>query len=125
MSYIVKQKTDTIIENIKKFNLNGFFKRTVKMRKITILFLFLIIQFSIAGESSKNISNYEFPNIIIFYVDDLGWADTSVLMMNNEKESASDFNQTPSLERLASIGTKFSNAYSPAPTCTPSRKSIS
>lgn len=94
------------------------------MRKITILFLFLIIQFSIAGESSKNISNYEFPNIIIFYVDDLGWADTSVLMMNNEKESASDFNQTPSLERLASIGTKFSNAYSPAPTCTPSRKSI-
>ena len=93
------------------------------MRKITILFLFLIIQFSIAGESSKNISNYEFPNIIIFYVDDLGWADTSVLMMNNEKESASDFNQTPSLERLASIGTKFSNAYSPA-TCTPSRKSI-
>ena len=45
-------------------------------------------------------------------------------MMNNEKESASDFNQTPSLEHLASIGTKFSNAYSPAPTCTPSRKSI-
>ena len=88
MSYIVKQKTDTIIENIKKFEPKMDFLKGFVMRKITILFLFLIIQFSIVGESSKNISNYEFPNIIIFYVDDLGWADTSVLMMNNEKESA-------------------------------------
>ena len=64
------------------------------------------------------------PNIIIFYVDDLGWADTSVLMMDGDNESVSDFNQTPALERLASKGIKFSNGYAPAPTCTPSRKSI-
>ena len=64
------------------------------------------------------------PNIILFYVDDLGWADTSVLMMNSDPESRSDFNQTPALESLANRGMKFSNAYAPAPTCTPSRKSI-
>ena len=64
------------------------------------------------------------PNIIIFYVDDLGWADTSVPMMNSDKESFDDFNQTPALEILAKRGMKFSNAYAPAPTCTPSRKSI-
>lgn len=64
------------------------------------------------------------PNFIIVYVDDLGWADTSVRMMDSDPESASDFHQTPYLEKLASRGMKFSNAYAPAPTCTPSRKSI-
>ena len=64
------------------------------------------------------------PNFIVVYVDDLGWADTSVRMMNSDPESASDFHQTPHLERLANRGMKFSSAYAPAPTCTPSRKSI-
>ena len=64
------------------------------------------------------------PNVIIVYVDDLGWADTSVRMMNSDPDSASDFHQTPHLEELASKGMKFSCAYAPAPTCTPSRKSI-
>lgn len=64
------------------------------------------------------------PNFIIMYLDDLGWADTSVPMMDSEPESKSDFNQTPHLEELAARGMRFSNAYAPAPTCTPSRKSI-
>lgn len=64
------------------------------------------------------------PNFVLIYVDDLGWADTSVRMMNSDPESASDFYQTPHLEALAKRGMKFSNAYAPAPTCTPSRKSI-
>ena len=66
----------------------------------------------------------ERPNFIIVYVDDLGWADTSVRMMESDPDSASDFHQTPHLEALASRGMKFSCAYAPAPTCTPSRKSI-
>ena len=66
----------------------------------------------------------ERPNFIIIYVDDLGWADTSVQMMDSDPESASDFHQTPHLEKLAQRGMKFSCAYAPAPTCTPSRKSI-
>ena len=66
----------------------------------------------------------ERPNFIIVYVDDLGWADTSVRMMDSDPDSASDFHQTPHLEQLARRGTKFSCAYAPAPTCTPSRKSI-
>jgi len=64
------------------------------------------------------------PNFLIVYVDDLGWADTSVRMMDSEPESRSDFYQTPNLEKLAARGMKFSNGYAPAPTCTPSRKSI-
>ena len=71
-----------------------------------------------------SVSAEQRPNFIIVYVDDLGWADTSVPMMVSDPESASDFNQTPHLEKLASRGMVFSNAYAPAPTCTPSRKSI-
>ncbi|MCP4783061.1 MAG: sulfatase [Fuerstiella sp.] len=64
------------------------------------------------------------PNFVIFYVDDLGWADTSVRMMDNEPLSASDFYQTPALEQLAKRGTRFSSGYAPTPTCTGSRISI-
>ena len=64
------------------------------------------------------------PNFVIFYVDDLGWADTSVRMMDNEPLSASDFYQTPALEQLAKQGTRFSSGYAPTPTCTASRISI-
>lgn len=64
------------------------------------------------------------PNFLIVYMDDLGWADTSVKMMDSQPESRSDFYQTPNLEKLAERGMKFSNGYAPAPTCTPSRKSI-
>ncbi|MFL2908234.1 MAG: sulfatase-like hydrolase/transferase [Limisphaerales bacterium] len=70
------------------------------------------------------VSAVERPNIVIFYVDDLGWADTSVRMMESDPNSASDFHLTPHLAALAKRGIKFSNAYAPAPTCTPSRKSI-
>ena len=74
--------------------------------------------------ASTIISADDRPNFVVIYVDDLGWADTSVRMMNRDPDSASDFHQTPNLEALARRGIKFSCAYAPAPTCTPSRKSI-
>jgi len=64
------------------------------------------------------------PNFVLIYVDDLGWADTSVRMMRDVKGSRSYFHQTPALEKLAKRGVVFSNAYAPAPTCTPSRISL-
>jgi arylsulfatase A-like enzyme len=64
------------------------------------------------------------PNIIVVYIDDLGWTDTSVEMIRGEIETRSDFYQTPHLERLAKEGMVFSDAYAPAPVCTPSRNSI-
>ena len=64
------------------------------------------------------------PNFVIFYVDDLGWADTSVRMMDDEPLSASEFYQTPALERLAKQGMRFTSGYAPTPTCTGSRISI-
>lgn len=64
------------------------------------------------------------PNFVIFYTDDQGWTDTSVPMMKERPETGSTFYRTPHLERLAEEGMRFSSAYAPAPTCTPSRISI-
>lgn len=66
----------------------------------------------------------ESPNFVVVYMDDLGWADTSVPMIEGREETRSDFYQTPGLERLAREGMVFSDAYSPAPVCTPSRNAM-
>ncbi|MCP4862237.1 MAG: sulfatase [Planctomycetes bacterium] len=53
------------------------------------------------------------PNIIYINVDDLGWTDLSV--------QGSTFYETPNIDRLASQGMTFTNAYAAAANCAPSR----
>ncbi|ANH84054.1 sulfatase [Niabella ginsenosidivorans] len=62
------------------------------------------------------------PNIILFLVDDMGWQDTSEPFWK-EKTPLNKIYRTPSMERLAKEGMKFTNAYA-APVCTPSRVSL-
>ena len=64
------------------------------------------------------------PNFILIYADDLGYADTSVQMMDAEPSTQNAFIQTPGIERLAEMGARFTAAYAPSPTCTASRISI-
>ncbi len=70
---------------------------------------------AIAGDS---------PNIVLLLADDLGWTGTSVQMDERVSNSRSDLYRTPNLERLADESMRFSNAYSPAPNCSPTRMSI-
>jgi len=58
----------------------------------------------------------EKPNIILFYVDDLGWTDLGCY--------ASDLYETPNIDRLAYEGIKFTNAYSACTVCSPSRAAL-
>lgn len=62
------------------------------------------------------------PNVIIFLVDDMGWQDTSVPFWE-KRTSFNDLYQTPNMERLASQGMKFTQAYS-CSVCTPTRVSL-
>ncbi len=62
------------------------------------------------------------PNIILFFVDDMGWQDTSVPFYS-EKTSQNKFFQTPNMERLAAKGVKFTQAYG-CPLSSPSRASL-
>lgn len=64
------------------------------------------------------------PNFVLIYVDDLGWAETSVEMIKGRKDTRSDFFQTPNVERLAKGGMVLSACYSPSALCAPSRNSL-
>lgn len=56
------------------------------------------------------------PNIIFILLDDLGWRDVGFM--------GNTFIETPNLDRLASEGAIFNQAYSSAPNCAPSRAAI-
>jgi len=58
----------------------------------------------------------EQPNIILFVIDDLGWADLGCY--------GSTFHETPYIDALARGGMRFSDAYATSPVCSPSRASI-
>lgn len=64
------------------------------------------------------------PNIVLVLADDQGWADTSVQMAPDRRDSRSDYHQTPRLEQFAADGMRFTDAYAPAPVCAPTRYSI-
>ena len=84
------------------------------MRNITLFFLFSILFLpQIYGQAIDR------PNIIIFYVDDLGWQDTEL----NDDVAVCPW-ETPNMLSLAAAGANFSQAYSPAPTCAPSRTAM-
>lgn len=71
--------------------------------------LFLLLIFSLSTQSQR-------PNIIYIMTDDMGYADLSCY---GRKEYS-----TPNLDKLASQGMKFINAYSAAPVCTPTRVAL-
>ena len=62
------------------------------------------------------------PNILFFFVDDMGWQDTSVPFHTEVTELNRRY-QTPNMERLAARGMKFRQAYACA-VCSPSRISL-
>lgn len=62
------------------------------------------------------------PNIILFMVDDMGWQDTSVPFWS-ERTPYNRLFETPAMERLASMGTLFTQAYASS-ISSPSRCSL-
>jgi len=58
----------------------------------------------------------ELPNVVIIYADDLGYGDVSAY-------GATEIS-TPSIDRLAHGGVRFTNGYSSSATCSPSRYAL-
>lgn len=79
------------------------------MRLIGILLVFISF-FANAQQQSQ-------PNIVFILADDLGYADVG---FRNEKAGVT----TPNIDRLASQGMEFTNAYAASPVCSPTRASI-
>ena len=84
----------------------------------------ILFQGASGGVASAQGAGKGQPNIIFILADDQGWNGTSVQMHPDVPGSKSDFYLTPNLEKLASQGLRFSQAYAPAPMCAPSRASF-
>jgi arylsulfatase A-like enzyme len=67
---------------------------------------------AVAADSSTA-AQTERPNVLYIMADDMGWGDLSCY-------GRPDY-RTPNLDRLASEGVRFTQAYSAAPVCTPTR----
>jgi len=56
------------------------------------------------------------PNFVFIIIDDLGWTDVGCM--------GSKFYETPNIDKLAKQGVIFTNAYTNAPNCAPTRACI-
>jgi arylsulfatase A-like enzyme len=78
-------------------------------KNFILLLLLLTVQLNLTAQSPR-------PNIIYIMTDDLGYADLSCY-------GRKDYS-TPNMDKLASQGVKFVNAYAGAPICSPTRVSF-
>lgn len=88
------------------------------MRYIKILLSFLIIGTSISCKESgagnkRPETAIKKPNIVLIYMDDLGYGDVG---FNGATEM-----KTPNMDKLANSGVRFTQGYATSATCTPSR----
>lgn len=56
------------------------------------------------------------PNVVLIHVDDLGWTDLGCF--------GSRYYETPNINRLASEGMRFTNAYAACAVCSPTRAAV-
>lgn len=64
------------------------------------------------------------PNILLILTDDHGWSQLSERMDPKLPGSMSKYLETPNMNRIMNEGMRFTSGYSPAPLCTPTRRSI-
>jgi len=64
------------------------------------------------------------PNIVLILTDDQGWSQNSESMDSRHPDARSTYLETPNINRFMNQGMRFTSGYSPAPLCTPTRRSI-
>ena len=78
--------------------------------------LLIVLSVCLACAPEKQSSEPQKPNIVIVYLDDLGYGDVGAY--------GSTVLKTPNIDHLANGGVRFTNGYASSATCTPSRYAI-
>lgn len=89
------------------------------MKILNSAFLFTILALFFSCTSKQNPSEKTAtvkPNVVIIYIDDLGYGDVGCYGSNTIK--------TPNVDNLATTGLRFTNAHCSSASCTPSRFSM-
>ncbi|WP_111709594.1 sulfatase [Lutibacter citreus] len=84
--------------------------------KNIVLILTVLLLFSSYNKDDKKVPTTKKPNILFILVDDLGYADLSVM--------GSKYYETPNIDKIAKTGTIFTNGYAACTVCSPSRASL-
>jgi arylsulfatase A-like enzyme len=90
--------------------------KTKKYFVILVLLSFFSCKTSNNKTQEDSLSNINRPNIVVIYLDDLGYGDLSTYGATKL--------QTPNIDALANGGIKFTNGYASSATCTPSRYAL-
>ena len=83
-----------------------------------------VFAYNASGDSTTStevVATPEAPNIIVIFVDDIGYADIG--FSASSLGLTSDI-ATPNLDRLADEGITFTNGYSTSPVCSPARSGL-
>ncbi len=83
------------------------------MKRLPLLLTFCAAFFFIKCNSGNENKSAAKPNIILINIDDMGWRDVGFM--------GSEYYATPNIDALAAGGMIFTNAYSSASNCAPSR----
>ncbi len=86
------------------------------MTRSIIPFLFFIAHFYLPDAIGQQ---REKPNVVFVLADDLGYAD-----INSFDPLRRDYYETPNIDRLTSQGMKFTQAYTNAANCSPTRAAL-
>ncbi|WP_409286212.1 sulfatase family protein [Pontibacter sp. G13] len=84
---------------------------TFKWMLLPLVFMASLV--SCTGEKEASTQSPTKPNVVVIYLDDLGYGDLSSYGATNLP--------TPNIDKLAQGGVKFTNGYATSATCTPSR----
>lgn len=99
-----------------------FYGRSEMRTLICSICLFVTVPTVVAQVESGKAVTGEKPNILFFFVDDMGWQNTSEPFWT-ERTNLNNYYRTPNMEKLARAGMKFTQAYACA-VCSPSRISL-
>ncbi len=89
------------------------------MRPITAILMSLGLCLGLNASlwaQSPPTANGRLPNIVVIFIDDMGWSDLSCF--------GGTAVQTPNIDRLASAGLRFRSFYVNSPICSPSRTAL-
>jgi len=96
----------------------------VKFAGLSFAGILLNVNLEAREEEAKGSTGADSPNILFILTDDQGWSDLSESLDPGEEEAFCDYFHTPNMNKLFDQGMRFTQAYAPAPICTPSRRSI-
>lgn len=91
-------------------------KKKFQSRTSLNTILYLALALTTAPSCAEKKKDKQKPNIVIIYVDDLGYGDVGCYGAKQVK--------TPNVDKLAKEGLRFTDAHCTASTCTPSRYSL-